>query len=81
MDSDEIRYLLGKCNNLNYYFYGVFAADNFPKLTREGFIIVNASTAQYEGSHWMIILFQENKVYMADRLESRYKTTKYCIPV
>ena len=68
MDSDEIRYLLGKCIHLNYCFYGVFAADNFPKLTREGFIIVNASPPQYEGSHWMVILFHENKVYLADTL-------------
>ena len=60
MDS-EIRYLLGKCIHLKYCFYGVFAADNFPKLTRESFIIVNASPAQYEGSHWMVILFHENK--------------------
>ena len=68
MDSDEIRYLLGKCIQLKHCFYGAFAADNFPKLTREGFIIVNASPAQYEGSHWMVILFHENKVYMADPL-------------
>ena len=68
MDSDEIRYLLGKCIHFKCCFYGVFAADNFPKLTGEGFIIANASPAQYEGSHWMIILFHENKVYIADPL-------------
>ena len=63
MDSDEIRYLLGKCIHLKFYFYGVFAADSFPKLTREGSIIVNASLAQFEGSHWMVILFHENIVF------------------
>ena len=68
MDSDEIRYLIGKCIHLKYYFYGVFAADNFPKLTRKGFSVVNVSPAQYEGSHWMVILFHENKVYLADPL-------------
>ena len=68
MDSDEIRYLLGKSIHLKYYFYGVFAADNFPKLTRKSFVVVNASPAQYEGSHWMVILFHENKVYLADPL-------------
>ena len=68
MDSEEIRYLLCKCIHLKYYFYGVFAADNFPKLTREGFIIVNDSPAQYEGSHRIVILFHENKVYLADPL-------------
>ena len=66
MDKDEICYLLQKCIHLKYYFYGVFAADIFPKLTREGFIIVNASPAQYEGSYWMVILFHENKVCLAD---------------
>ena len=76
IDSDEIRYLMGKCIHMKYCFYGIFAADNFPKLTRKGFFVVNASTAQYEGSLWMVILFRENKVY----LESRYKTTKYFIP-
>ena len=70
MDSDEKRYLLGKCIHLNYYFYGVLAADNFPMLTRKGFVVVYASPAQYEGSHWMVILFHENKVYLADRLDS-----------
>ena len=68
MDSDEIRCLLGKCIHLKYCLYGVFAAENFPKLTREGFIIVNASPAQYEGSHLMVNLFYENKVYIADPL-------------
>ena len=37
MDCDEIRYLMAKCIHLKYYFYGVFATDNFPKLTREGY--------------------------------------------
>ena len=68
MNSYEIRYLMGKCIHLKYYFYGVFAADNFPKLKRKGFCLVNAFPAQYEGSHWMVILFHENKVYMADPL-------------
>ena len=81
MDSDEIRYLMGKYNHLKYYFNGVFAADNFPKLARKGFIVVNASPAQYKGSHWMVNLFHGNKVIWLTRLESRYKTTKHCIPV
>ena len=68
MDSDEIRYLLGKCIHLKYYFYGVFAAISFPKLTRGGLIIGNASPAQYEGRHWMVISFHENKVYLAEPL-------------
>ena len=47
-------------------FCGVFGADNFPKLTREGFIIDNASPSHNAGSHRMILWFQENKVYLAD---------------
>ena len=38
------------------------------KITREGFIIVNASPSQHAGSHWTILLFHENKVYLADPL-------------
>ena len=80
MDSDEIRYLLGKCIHLKHYFYGVFAADNFPKLTREGFIIVNASPSQHGGSHWMVLLFHKNKVYLADPLGIRIQKYQllYC---
>ena len=83
MDSDEIRYLLGKCIHLKNYFYGVFVAYNFPKLTKEGFIIINASPAQYEGSHWMVYLDDPplGMFIWLTRLEPRYKTTKYCIPV
>ena len=49
-------------------FLSSIAAGNFPKLAREGFIIFSASPAQYEGSHWMVILFHENKVYLAEPL-------------
>ena len=56
MDSDEIRYLMGKSIHWKNFFYGVFAADNFPKPTRKRFIVVNASSAQYEESHWMVVL-------------------------
>ena len=48
-NSDEMCYLRGKCIHLKCYFCGIFAADNFPKLTRKGFIVDNASPAQYEG--------------------------------
>ena len=75
MESDEIRYWLGKCIHLKYYFFGFFAAENFPKLTRKGLIIVNASPSQhskdskeFQGKHWMVLLCHENKVYLADSL-------------
>ena len=60
MNSDEIRYLLGKCIHLKYYFHGVFAADNFPKLTKEGFLIVNASPVQYKGIQCKVLLLHKN---------------------
>ena len=65
MDSDEIRYLLEKCIQLKYCFYGIFAAENFQMPTRERFFIVNAPPAQYEGSPWMVLLFHK-KVCLAD---------------
>ena len=79
MDSDEIRLLLGKCLQLKV-FQVVFAADNIPKLTREGFIIVNASPSHHAGSHWMAHLFQENKVCLANPLGIRIKNYQllYC---
>ena len=79
MESAEINYLLGKYIHLKYYFYGVFAADNFPKLIIEGFIIVNASPSQHAGSHWMDILFHENKVYLADPLGILIQNYNYFI--
>ena len=55
MDNDNIRYSLGNFIHLKHYFYGVFATDNFPKLTGERFNIVNASPSQLAGSHWMFL--------------------------
>ena len=68
MDSDEIRYFLGESIHLKYYFYGIFATDNFPKLTIEGFIIVSASPSQHAGSHCIVRLFLKSQVYLADPL-------------
>ena len=68
MGSEEVRYLIGQYIHLKHHFYGVFAADNIAKLTREEFIIENASPSQHEGSHRMVFLFHENKVYLADPL-------------
>ena len=45
-----------------------FLQRTISKLTREGFLLVNASPAQYEVNPCMIILFYENKVYLADPL-------------
>ena len=73
---------IGKCIHLKFYFSGVFAADIFSKLTeKRRFNIVNASPAQYAGSHGMVLLYHENKVYFADPLRFRYKTTKHFFAV
>ena len=58
-----MRYLLEKCIHLKYYFYGGFAADHFPKLTREGLIIVNASPSQPAGSHWMFLVSRKQILF------------------
>ena len=76
MDSDKIRYLLGKFFHMKF-FYGVFAADNFLKLAIEGFIIVNASPAYYERSNERFFWFTKTMFIWLIRLEYRYKTIKY----
>ena len=67
MDSDEIRYLSENCIHLKRFLWS-FLADNFPKLTRERFIIVKTSSLRYGGSHLRVLLFQKSKAYLADLL-------------
>ena len=56
MDEDEINNLVQGCKRLKYKFHGVFTADNFPlHLSRNSFIIVNVSTSQSIGTHWILI--------------------------
>ena len=61
MDSDGLRCLLGKCSHFKYFLWS-FCSGQFAKANKRRFFIVNASPAQHERSHWMVILFHENKV-------------------
>ena len=55
MDSFEILNFVQKCCHLKHKFLGVFAADNFPGLKPESFIIVNASESSEPGTHWLLL--------------------------
>ena len=58
MYEDEVKDLI---KLLKHKFIGVFAANNFPKiLQRNSVIIVNASTSDNAGTHWLL-LFVKNK--------------------
>ena len=68
MDSFEILNFVRKCCHLKHKFLGVFAADNFPGLKPESFIIVNASESSEPGTHWLLLCRRQNNVYFADPL-------------
>ena len=68
MDSFEIITFVQKCHHLKHKFTGVFAADNFPKLKPESFIIVNASESSESGTHWLLLGRRRNNVHFADPL-------------
>ena len=60
--------LIERCKHLKFRFTGVFAADNFPKLVDETFMIVNASEAVITGSHWLLLCKKQQEIYFADPL-------------
>ena len=68
MDSDEIVSMINKCPHLKFKFRGVFAADLFPILKSNCFIIVNASESSMPGSHWILLCYHDNNMYFADPL-------------
>ncbi len=68
MDELEIAMLIRKCKILKYKFKGVFAADNFPPLTNNSFVIVNSSRANNIGTHWILFCKRENNIIFADPL-------------
>ena len=77
MDEDDINELFQGCKTLKYKFHGVFAANNFPeKRNRNGFLIVNATTAEKIGTHWFLLCRKNNQLLFADplgQLISSYK--------
>ena len=68
MNSFEIFTFVQKCNHLMHKFTGVFAADNFPKLKPEIFIIVKASESSESGTLWLLLCRRRNKGRFADPL-------------
>ena len=61
MYEDEVNDLIQRSKLLKHKFLGVFAANNFPKILQpNSVIIVNASTPDIAGTHWLL-LFVKNK--------------------
>ena len=75
MDSFEVFTFVQNCHHLKHKFMGVFAADNYPKLKPESFIIVNASESSESGTHRLLLCRRSNKAHFADPL--RYPLEKY----
>ena len=70
MDEDKINNLVQGCKRLKYKFHCVLAADNFPlHLVENSFLIVNVSTSQSLGTHWILICQRNGKYVFADLLE------------
>ena len=62
MNEDEVNDLIQRCKLLKHKFLGVFAANNFPKILQlNSFIIVNASTSDNAGTHWLLLCVNNNK--------------------
>ena len=69
MNEDEVNDLIQRCKILKHRFLGVFAANNFPKiLQRNSFIIVNASTSDNAGTHWLLLCVKNKNLIFADPL-------------
>lgn len=90
MDELQIANLIKNCKILKYKFRGIFAANNFPLTgtSKDCFMIVNASSSNSHGTHWLLICHFKRQVYFADplglslasyttiyrRLSTKYKT-------
>lgn len=69
MNELELNRLIQRCPQLKYKFRGVFAADNYPKLSKkDSFVIVNASRASNSGSHWLLVCNRQGTIVFADPL-------------
>ena len=65
-DSNEIVSLITKCHHLKFKFRGVYAADLFPFLKSNCFIIENAPEFSKPESHWILLFYHDNNMYFAD---------------
>ena len=69
MNEDEVNDLIQRCKLLKHKFLGVFAANIFPKVLQpNSFIIVNASTSDYAGTHWLLLCVKYKNLIFADPL-------------
>ena len=68
MDNFEISYLVSKCFLTLRRFCGVFAADNFPRLSDNCLAVDHASISTSSGSHWLPICNYKKTIYSADPL-------------
>ena len=69
MNEHEVINLILRCKLLKHKFLGVFAANKFPKILQtNSFIIVNASTSDNAGTHWLLLCVKNKKLIFADPL-------------
>ena len=68
MESEKMFQLVNKCFHLKFKFRGVFAADQFPILESQSFLIVNTDSSILPGSHWCLLCNKEDTIYYADPL-------------
>ena len=69
MNEDEVNDLIQRCKLLKHKFLGVFAANNFPKILQpNSFIVVNASTSDNAGTHWLLLCGKNKNLIFADPL-------------
>ena len=69
MSEDEVIDLMQRCKLLKHKFLGVCAANNFPKLLQlNSFIIVNASTSDNAGTHWLLLCVKNTNLIFAGPL-------------
>ena len=69
MNEVEVNDLIQRCKLLRHKFLGVFAANNFPKILQPiSFIIVNASTSDNAGTHWLLLCVKNKNLIFADPL-------------
>ena len=69
MNEDEVNDLIQRCKLLKHKFLGVFAANIFPKLLQSNsLIIVNASTSDNAGTHWLLLCVKNKNLIFAGPL-------------
>ena len=68
LDNTQINDYIQRCKHLKNNFVGVFAANTFPKLSKNSFMIMNASAVNSIGTHWLLIANHANIIYFADPL-------------